>query len=196
VQERPRIALIEESEISDDIRRALGPFGRRRPLENIFLTLARHPVLLERYSNFGLYIMRGSTLPARDREVVILRVGVRTGSAYEFAQHVRIGRQTGLVDADIKRVIDGPDAPGWTARDANLLCAVDELIDEHMVTDETWSKLGESLDISQLMDLVFTIGTYTLVCWALRSFGVQLDAGLEPPPWPIQKQPDHRESTS
>jgi hypothetical protein len=30
-----------------------------------------------------------------------------------------------------------------------------------------------------MMDLIFTVGNYNLVCMALNSLGVQLDPGLE-----------------
>ena len=44
-----------------------------------------------------------------------------------------------------------------------------------MVADETWKQLAERFGIEQMMDLVFTIGQYNLVSWALNSFGVPLD---------------------
>jgi hypothetical protein len=48
------------------------------------------------------------------------------------------------------------------------------------VSDTTWAALAETLDDQQLMDLVFTVGAYDLLAMAFRSFGIQLDADLEP----------------
>jgi len=47
------------------------------------------------------------------------------------------------------------------------------------VTDRTWGLLAGGLDEQQLMDLVFTVGTYDLLAMALRTFGVELDDDLQ-----------------
>jgi hypothetical protein len=60
-----------------------------------------------------------------------------------------------------------------------LLAAVDELHADSMIRDATWSDLAARYDVRQLMDLVFTVGQYTLVSMALNTLGVQLDDGIE-----------------
>ena len=70
------------------------------------------------------------------------------------------------------------DAPGWAARDALLLRAVDELHADSIIADPTWKALSEQRSTQQLLDLVFTVGQYNLVCMALNTLGVQLDPGL------------------
>jgi len=63
---------------------------------NIFGTIAHHPRLLKRFMNFaGLFLNKG-LLPAREREIVILRVGWNCQSVYEFGQHTIIGERVGL----------------------------------------------------------------------------------------------------
>jgi 4-carboxymuconolactone decarboxylase len=49
------------------------------------------------------------------------------------------------------------------------------LYENSVVSDETWKQLFGRYSIEQMMDLVFTIGQYNLVSWALNSFGVPLD---------------------
>lgn len=178
----PRIAPLLSPELNPVERGALGAHADRRPLPNLFATLARHPQLAAAYIPFGTYIMAESTLAARDRQLVILRVALRTDCAYEFLHHARIA-EPDLTEADMARVVDGPDA-GWSGRDSALLQCVDELIDHAMIADGTWSELADVLDDHQLMDLVFTIGTYTLLAGALNSFGVDLDPDLDPSLWP------------
>ena len=46
-------------------------------------------------------------------------------------------------------------------------------------TDDTWSRLAERLDERQLVELVFVVGTYTVLAMAFNSFGLQLDADLQ-----------------
>ena len=73
---------------------------------------------------------------------------------------------------------DGPDAPGWSEDDRLLLLAADELRADQRISDSTWAGLARRWDRQQMMDIVFTVGNYTLVAMALNSFGVPLDAGV------------------
>ena len=60
-------------------------------------------------------------------------------------------------------------------RAGNLLQAVDDLFEHSVVSEATWSALAKKYSITQMIDLVFTIGQYNLVSWALNSLGVPLD---------------------
>ena len=68
-----------------------------RPDFNIYRTLAHHPDLYNRWSPLGRFILEGSSLPPREREMVMLRMGWLCQSEYEWAQHARIAKaQAGL----------------------------------------------------------------------------------------------------
>ncbi len=149
-----------------------------RPL-NIFTTLVRHPKLFKSWSAFGAYVLLGSSLPHRERELVILRVGWMCRSEYEFGQHRVIARACGVSDDEIARVTRGPQDPGWSDRDRTLLRAVDELHADQMIEDETWTALRGRFTEEQLIDLLFAVGQYTLVSMVLNTLGVQLEAGAE-----------------
>jgi alkylhydroperoxidase family enzyme len=174
----PRIAPLEDAELTEDQRGALKPMSAdgRRPL-NIFRTLARAPKALTRFNEWGSYVLsRRNSLPAREREVLILRVGYLCKSGYEFTQHTRIALNEGLSQAEIAAIKQGADA-GWSAADAALIRAADELVRDHFVSDATWKALGEHFDDKQRMDVVFTVGQYTQVSMFLNTFGVQLEPG-------------------
>ena len=171
----PRILPVTEADWTDDSRPVLAANSARGPVLNVFGTIARHPKLLKRWVVFANHVLNGSTLPARERELIILRTGYLCRSGYEWAQHAAIGRQTGLTDDEMVRIIDGPGAPNWGTADQLLLRATDELVTDHFISEATWSALAEQWSEQQLMDLVFAVGQYTLVSMALNSFGVQLE---------------------
>lgn len=175
----PRIPPLPDDELPESLRATNPAGGERRGALNIFRTLAHHPDLARRWGVFGNHVLFKSTLPAREREIVILRIGWLCRAEYEWGQHVLIGRQAGLSDAEIDRITEGPDAPGWSPLEAALLRATDELHADAMVTDDTWKALSDHLNTQQVMDVVFTVGQYNLVSMALNSFGVQLDPGIE-----------------
>ncbi len=174
----PRISPLKDEQMSAEQREALAPmYAEGGPVLNIFRTLVHAPKALARFQQWGAYVLsRRNSLPAREREIVILRVGYLCKSGYEFAQHTRIALREGLSADDIARVKAGADA-GWSDADASLIRAADELVRDHFVSDATWAALGRHFDDKQRMDVVFTVGQYTQVSMFLNTFGVQVEGG-------------------
>jgi alkylhydroperoxidase family enzyme len=150
----------------------------RLPPFNVFKTFANHSALMQRWGVFARHVLRQSTLTARDRELLILRIGWLCRCAYEWGQHVLEARRANLSDEEIRRVQAGPDAPGWSDAERLLLAATDELHANSRIGDATWQGLAAHFNTQQLMDIVFTVGQYNMVSMALNSFGVQPDVGL------------------
>jgi 4-carboxymuconolactone decarboxylase len=177
--QEPRLAPLVESEWTQRQANFLTPLkDDNGKILNVFATLARHPKLLEEYSPFIWYILREQTLSARDREILILRIGWLCQAEYEFGQHRITGKRAGLTEEEILRITRGPDDPGWRARESALLRAADELFHDAIISDATWKALSRHYDEKQLMDVVFTVGQYNMVSWMLNSFGVQLEEGV------------------
>lgn len=174
-----RVPPLQPSELTEELQEVLGPRAMSGRLLNIYATLARHPLLMKQWLVFGSYILGSSTLSPRARELVILRTGYRCKSEYEWGQHARIARMVGITDEEILRIAAGPDAPGWDATEALLLRAADELHDDQIIGDATWSALEGRLELKQLYDLIFTVGQYTLVSMVLNTLGIQREEGVE-----------------
>lgn len=174
----PRIPPLAPEEQDDQARELLGTAAAPgAPASNIFTTLVRHPGLFRKWLPFGGKLLSGK-LPARDRELLILRTGWLCTSPYEWGQHVLIARQSGVADDEIERVKAGPDAPGWSAFDAALLRAADELHHEHCIGDATWAALAEHYDERQLIEVPMVVGHYHLVAFTLNTLGVQREPGV------------------
>lgn len=174
---QPRLPALEAETLDEETRR-LVPAGSF----NIFRTLAHHPKLLKRWMVFGNHILSKSTLPAREREIVILRTGWRCEARYEFGQHTVIGKREGLTDDEITALTAGAGDHPWSPADRALVDAADELHDDQCVSESTWAAMAERWNDQQLLDIVFTAGQYTLVSMALNTLGVELDDGM--PGWP------------
>jgi alkylhydroperoxidase family enzyme len=171
---QPRLTPLPSGEWNDEQRELLTRGNPPRVL-NVFATLVRHQDLYRRWMPFANHVLFKSSLPQREREMAILRIGWLCRSGYEFHQHTRIGKAAGLSDAEIERLKDEPGAPGWTEAESALLQAVDELHGDQFIGDATWQRLGKHYDTNQVIDLVFAVGQYTLVSMALNSFGVQIE---------------------
>jgi 4-carboxymuconolactone decarboxylase len=181
---KPRIPPVAKENLTDDQRQvlertenlasAIGAQG----LINFPSTMANHPELSRDFGVFGSHMLTKNTLSARDRELLILRTGWLCRAEYEWAQHAPIGRAAGLTEDDFAHIMKGPDATGVPAHDKLLLRAATELHDKTFISDETWNALAKTYDTKQMMDLVFTVGAYTVVSMAINSFGMQLEQGV------------------
>ena len=114
----PRVPPLAKDEFGDDERSALRAFvgdagverflgdGDAPPLPTVLGTLIRHPALAAKWLPYNDVLLRTGTLDPRLRELVICRVGWRTGAEYEWLQHVRLGRGLGITDAEIDAIAD------------------------------------------------------------------------------------------
>jgi alkylhydroperoxidase family enzyme len=178
----PRIPPLSDAELDPAARDVLASLPEYARGFNIFRTQAHKPAALAAFLVWGNYILSpANSLPPRERELAILRTGFLCRAGYEWAQHVVIGGQAGLLPEEIAAIKQGPSAPGWSAIDAAILSACDELVGNHHVSDATWAALAPLGDEGR-MDLVYTVGQYTQVSMLLNSAGVQLDPILEPDP--------------
>lgn len=175
---KPRIPPIQEGSWTEDQSAVFKDQKIRGKVANIFRTMATHEKLAKRWMVFANHILSKSTLSPREREIAILRIGWRCQAGYEWGQHVVIGKAAGLSDAEIDNIKTGADA-GWSAHEALIIRAADELKDDAFISDKTWSGLKQTYSDQQMMDLVFTCGQYNMVSMALNSFGVQLDDDIE-----------------
>ena len=182
---RPKYARLRPVQNPSEEVQAIIAKGLTRPDGkplNIFGTLANHPALLKRFNVLGGLFLSKGTLPEREREIVILRVGWNCRAVYEFGQHTIIAKRVGLTDAEISALVRKPSTYAWRAADALLIAMVDELCADDCVTDNTWQELAARWDEAQLAELVMLAGFYRMVSGFLNSTGVQLDP--DTPGWP------------
>lgn len=142
----------------------------------VFLTLGRHRRLFWGWLHFAGRLMPGGRLARRESELVIIRVASRRGSAYELAQHRRLGRRAGLSGADIDAIESADDGhAGFSVRERLLLRAADELLADQDLSDRLWSDLGSAFDDRERIEVVMLVGHYSMLATALHALRVQPD---------------------
>jgi alkylhydroperoxidase family enzyme len=175
---KPRIEPVteltaEQAEILEKTKLGDGPVA------NVFATMAHNPRLLKRFNVLGGYFMGHAELPARWRELSILRTAHRTGCLYEFAQHRRIALQGSLLDeAEIARVVSN-DADGWEEQERAIVEASDELCAAPCVSPAMWQRLDSFLDTPQLIELPLLVGFYRGLAGFINSVGIEMDATFQ-----------------
>ncbi len=161
------------------VQRHPSPVRENRPqAPNTMETFAHHPELARAFFTFNGHVLFGTTLTARHRQMLILRVAARRKAAYVWAQHVFLARDAGLTDEEIARIAFGPQAPFLDTVERALLRAVDELVDDGVIGDETWHALEAKFEPRQLLDVIFTVGCYETTSWFFRSIDLEVDPDI------------------
>lgn len=181
---KPRIVPPPRAEWTDATRAVFAFWGEPGAWDNgsktnIVNVFANHPALATAYNAFGKHLLVDSTLPVWPRELVVLRVSWLVKSEYEWHYHVGYALAAGMTLAQVAAIGEGPDAPGWNDDDRAVLRACDELWETSRITDATWAALDRQFSRHQIMDLVFTIGQYVMLSWAIAAFGIQLEDGVD-----------------
>ncbi|BDM69711.1 carboxymuconolactone decarboxylase [Streptomyces nigrescens] len=176
----PRLAPLAEDEWDSRTRQLLSLVARDAGgrVPNVFTTLVRHPDLYERFMPFGGYLLRSGRLSGRVRELLILRTALNTRASYEWGRHVPLAKEAGVTDAEIERVLYGPDADGWAELESHLLRAADELHRDARLSDATWEALSAHHDDADLVEITMLVGQYHMVAFLLNSAGTELDPGF------------------
>jgi alkylhydroperoxidase family enzyme len=146
-------------------------------IPQIVLTMLNHPDLHEHFQALSMFLISKGRLPARDRELAILRITWLWQAPFPFGEHVGVGKLAGLTSDEIERVIIGSSAEGWTECERAILRAAEELFEGALISDETWDVLAAHYDPQQLMEVPMLIGQFTNVSFTLNSIRARMRPG-------------------
>lgn len=140
---------------------------------NVYRTMAHHPDLLRAWAPLRQHLVKDSALGDENSEVVILRTGVRIGSAYEWAHHVSRARKLGFSNARIRAIRTMPEGD-----DGILVRAVDAMFDHQKLPADLQEELTKTFGKTAMFDLIATVGFYTVLGTILKSFDVPIDDNI------------------
>lgn len=141
---------------------------------NLARVLVNSPGMARALLGLGNYIRHHSAIEPRLRELVILQVGWMTRSEYEFTHHVKIGREAGVSDDDIRAMIaeTAGQATGLDPLTSAALRGAREMVNDLAMSEATFAQIRAALSPEQMTDLVGTIAFYCAVVRMLATFGV------------------------
>ena|SRR5215472_4575236 len=149
---------------------------------NLYRVLAHSPRAARSLNTLARYIRDGSRLEPRLRELAILQVSYLTRSAWGYSHHIRIGREVGLSDDEIRAVADNT-AGRPTRLDpiaTTVLSAAREMTTELSVSDKTFAALRQEMDDERLTDLMITIAFYNGLVRLLETMQVDVEQDYLP----------------
>lgn len=180
--DQPRVSLLS-LDAAAAAAKAAGVSEQMAPL-SVFRVLLHHPVVAEELaSTLTTLLFRGNRLDARLRELIIMRIGWKTGSVYEWTQHWRVARGLDIPAADLAATRDWRNAPSLSEADKAVLQATDDTLESGMISDAAWDACCVHLPSeAERIELVIAIGNWTMFSQLLKSLRIPLEPGIEA--WP------------
>jgi alkylhydroperoxidase family enzyme len=144
---------------------------------NLYRVLAHSPRAARSLNTLARFVRDGSRLDPRLRELAILQVSYLARSAWGFSHHVRIGREVGISDDEIRALAD--ETAGRPTEFEPLakavLRAAREMTTDLSVADETFAALQLGLDNERLTDLMVTIAFYNGLVRLIETMQVDVE---------------------
>jgi alkylhydroperoxidase family enzyme len=144
---------------------------------NLYRAFAHSPDALRSFAGLAQYIRHHSRVDPRLREMAILQVGYVTRSPYEYSHHIKIGREFGVNDEDIRAI--EAETRGETTSLPPLaravLSAARELAAGPSLSDATFAALRSALDAERIVDLLLTISFYCGVVRLLAALQIDVE---------------------
>lgn len=150
--------------------------ARATEIPEFLRLMVKHGEIFRCQMEMGAVLFQGS-IPARERELAVLRISWLAGAPYEWGEHVEIGKRCGLSAEEIERVTHGSKGAGWSAHDAAVLRGVEELMADQAVSDATWQELAQTWDEMQLIEYPMMVGQYLTTAFIFNSLRVRLAEG-------------------
>jgi alkylhydroperoxidase family enzyme len=170
---QPGLPPLSDAELSDSVRSVLAAWPYK-----LHRTLAHSPETLLKWLPFGEHILLGNSLPFREREIAILRVGWNCRCAYEWGMHSIVARRGGFTDADFEALCVGTSSPHWQPGEAAIIAAVDDMQASWTISEAVWDTLAAHFSPPQLVDLIYLSGNFMTISLALNALRVPLEKGL------------------
>lgn len=151
---------------------------------NVFRILSQHPTLAGVVAQqLAMLLYRGNKLDDRLRELIIMRIGWRTGAMYEWTQHWPIALRVGLTEEEILGVRDPDNATCLGAAERSVISATDDVLNKGSITNESWQACAGFLKThEERLELVAAICNWNTFSILLKSLNIPLEEGTEA--WP------------
>ena len=170
----PMVSLERAHELGE----AMGLPARRTQSE-AFRVLANNPGVARAAYNQLIQLLENNKFDTRLRELMIMRIGWVTGSAYEWTQHWRVATTAGIPQDDILAVRDWRNSERLTPADKAILAATDECLDGKSISDAGWAEVVKHLiDPGQQVEFIIAMGNWMTFSLLFRNLRIPLAEGL------------------
>jgi alkylhydroperoxidase family enzyme len=170
-----------------DVGEAMGMPARRTGSE-AFRVVANNPGVARVAFNQLMQLLENNKFDTRLRELMIMRIGWVTGSAYEWTNHWRVATTAGIPPEDILAVRDWQNSDRLMPADRAILAATDESLAGKSISDAAWAEVVKYItDPAQQVEFVISMGNWLMFSMLFRNLRIPLGEGTVV--WPPDGMP-------
>ncbi len=182
-----RLKQVGLEEASPEIRELYKQFfGDRDPVKNpgtatgtpgdYWTTFALVPDLLFQARNSLMALMQpGRKLPAKLRELAILRTGVVGESRFEYSQHLKVARMVGIPEEKLAAIKTWTLSDKFSPAERAVMQVTDEIVGRNLVEDGSFDALKAHLADDQILELFYVIGLWRMHGMIVRALHLEFD---------------------
>jgi len=166
------ISRIPLAPLPDDVAATVEQAGVKQV--NLYRALAHAPDLLRAWIAFAWTLRGHDRTSRRLRELMILRTGLLHRSEYEWHQHLRMAREAGVTDEEIRELAAWQTSDAFGPEDRAALALTDAIVAgsvPHAVSEE----IDRHFDHAQRIELTVTAAFYSMVPRILDALGVPIE---------------------
>lgn len=157
--------------------------GEHGGLVGPFNSMVSSPTIGGRIAALGEAIRFSSSVDNRLLELAIITVGAHWRSNFEWWAHSRLAAEAGVAPDVIAAIGDGTDPTFANDDEAAVHRFAASLVGSGRVSDEDYAEVHGLLGEQGVIDLISTIGYYSMISLTLNAHAIPLPDGQEPS-WP------------
>lgn len=173
-----RVPLLTRADLPPAAQRIHDQIGSRRgDVAGPFRVLLHSPELAERVGALGQYLRFEGILPADVREVAILAAAREMDCAFEWSAHEPMARAAGVPEQTMAAIAERRALEGLSASERTAIAFARESLQRHRVSDAVFAAAEAAWGTRGVVELVTTIGYYTMLATVLNAAEIPPDPG-------------------
>jgi alkylhydroperoxidase family enzyme len=172
-----RVPLLREQD-HPELAEAMAKYsaGRRGKLINIYRMLLNAPPLAESWFNHSNTVRWKTSIDGRLREIVIVRMGHLTRSAYVLRQHVpALALADGVTLDECDALADWRASKCFSERERAVLAYTDAMTRDITVPDAVFAEVKRHFNDREIVELTVLIGSYNMNARVLQALELDLE---------------------
>lgn len=177
-----RFRPLSLDEMTPDQRRVAESIlaGPRKSLSGPFSAFLYSPETGDRAQKLGEQVRFHNSLPEKLKELAILVVARHWTAQFEWYAHHRMALEAGLRPAIAEAIAEGRRPSDMDAEEAAIYAFAAELLETKEVGDATFKAVADRFGEQGVVDLIATMGYYTLVSMTLNVNRFPIPEGAVP----------------
>ena len=142
---------------------------------NLYRAVGHSPSTISSFIKLGNVLLNQAELPARIRELAILRIANLAGSEYEWKQHVPIATEVGISSQQIDEIHQWKSTEAFSDEEQAILQYTDEVTIGVAVEDDTFAVLQQYLSERSIVELTISIAYWGMIARVLVPLDIELE---------------------